>query len=58
MKQIPSLLTSKVESIFIYLKSPEPKDTIRQIEKALIYDRYVFQMYPESFAFQQFITLQ
>ena len=47
-----------MESIFIYLKLPELKGTVRQIEKTLIYDRYVFQMYPESFAFQLFIILQ
>ena len=29
-----------------------------QIEKALINDRYVFQKYPENFAFQLFIILQ
>ena len=34
------------------------KGTVMQIEKGMINDRYVFQGYPENFAFQLFIILQ
>ena len=33
------------------------KGTVMQIEKVLINDRYVFQKYPENFAFQLFKIL-
>ena len=34
------------------------KGTVKQIEKTLKNDRYVFQKYPENLAFQLFIILQ